>query len=143
MNKIFYKYCFLIILLLACISCANKYDLSTPEGTFNTFYKAIEEKDIKGMTKCFFLDGEIYTEDNMKLMAKRLFNDVKNESHQIIKRENISESKVNLVFKEVSWVEGNKAKSTAKIKLKKINGEWKIYSSESLIFKAEIYETKE
>ena len=131
-----------MIISLVCFSCVNKYDLSTPEGTFKTYYNAVEEKDIKGMTRCFFLDGNLYTEDNIKIMAKRLFNDVKIESHKILKRENISESKVNLVFEEEAWVEHIKTKSTAKMKLKKIKGEWKIYSSESLSFDTEIHETE-
>lgn len=141
MNKIFYNFRYLIAITISliCISCSDKYDLSSPENTYDSYYKAVEKKDVKGMIRCFVLDADLYTEQNIKIMADKLFNEIIIQSHKVITKENISDIKADLVVEEVMKTKYNlTAKGTARIKFNKVNGEWKIYRSETLAFNPEI-----
>ena len=120
------------------MSCSNGYDFSSPENTYDSYIKAVEKKDIEGMSKCFDSEVVLYSKENIKILANKLFNEVNIESHKIINIENLSETEIGLIVEEVMKRENIKTKSTIRIKFKNINGDWKICSTETLAFNPEV-----
>ncbi len=124
---------FLMVLILSVAVCGcGSTDLSTPEKSVESLYHAISKKDYESYSRCFYLGGELRTED-IRIAANTVFKYVRVIKYRIIERREVSPDKVNLKIEEISQREnGLKYASTFIVKYIKVGKEWKILNSENI-----------
>ena len=129
------KAVFIIVsLLLLAYGCSKQVsDFSTPEKTFDTFYKSVASKNFKVFSNCFAPQNKQYNKDNLKIMFTKLTGgEIRITSHQIKSKDIISETQVDLTAEEHIQKNDLKWSSVFKINYQKNGNTWQVLSTESI-----------
>lgn len=117
----------LSLLFCSCSSISNFASPSTPEETYESMHKAIANKDYDMFYRSFSTEGTDYTDENLQILAKRMFYKTKVKSHKVITKELETDHEARLVVEEIlERPNGIKSKAKAAIIFVKINKVWKI-----------------
>jgi hypothetical protein len=132
--KIYYYFLSATIYLLAACSPAVLRDFSTPEKAYETLHHAISINDMDLYSKCF-LKAEDQEMVKQLQSAGGFPKTTKFVQHEMLNREIINESEVNLEVREVKEKRLSideapiHSISTASIKYRKTSDGWKVHSS--------------
>ena len=121
----------LILFILFATSCIS-YNLTSPEENYKTIHKAIKTKNYSLFKKCFYIDGNLNKEENIKNLADEIFK--KNIiNYKIIEKNIINENETFLIIEETYRTDkGSDIIVTYKVKYIRDNNEWKTISSETM-----------
>ena len=132
--KTYYYFLFATIYLFAACSPAALHDFSSPEKAYETLHHAVSINDMDLYSRCFFKPEDQEMVKQLK-SAGGFPKTVTFLQHEVLDKEKINESEVNLKVREVKekTLSNDEAPiysiSTASIKYRKTSDGWKVHSS--------------